>query len=56
MAKWAVYDTHSKVLDFYDTYDEAWADLNDAMYAIRTDKEAAGASAYILEVKEEYKP
>jgi hypothetical protein len=49
MKNWCVYDTYSKKFDFFSSYDEAFAEYNNAVTVIETDAERTQI-AYIFQV------
>jgi hypothetical protein len=46
---WCVYDTYSKHFDFFSSYDEAFAEYNNAVSVLETDAERT-QTAYIFQV------
>jgi hypothetical protein len=49
MKNWCVYDTYSGEFDFFSSYDEAFAEYNNAVTVIETDAERTQI-AYIFQV------
>lgn len=48
---WCVYDTYSEHFDFFSSYDEAFAEYNNAVSVLETDANET-ATAYIFQVIE----
>jgi hypothetical protein len=48
---WCVYDTYSKHFDFFSSYDEAFAEYNNAVSVLEADAERT-QTAYIFQVIE----
>jgi hypothetical protein len=46
---WCVYDTYSKHFDFFSSYDEAFAEYNNAVSVLETDSKET-ATAYIFQI------